>query len=1124
MRQTKLAVLLAFAPLIAAAQVHYPGNDAFHIIDMSGDATVQEVEDANIPLAQDARALEVMGEHVIGLAAQAAAMDRGVLLALYREMDPVAADADGILLFDADYPMDISEAHNVKQNRRQVWLEVDNDSGLHFRGVDERGEERPLTAPGGLKLLGEAWPETGWLWQKVAFGDGILRGKCWEATQDEPEAWDIETRCDSQGGRVGFRIGSGHMRLAYFAVLDENAPLQRPPALFLYPPKSVVADTGLVPLRLYSNFAQAGDREVALSVHHESGRIGGIERTLPFPAGPARTEFKLTSRLEDRGERSLRLHSNPPRGQWVVQAAVDNETDEATVQVIDTAAVTTGMEKAEQAAQSVAALFSEADAMPGELDAALCAVQSHLHFGRELLNEGRVDEATRALNYALSGLNELRGPKGMVRPEIGPLLANLPAAERHPNQGKGEKGVQAIYDPAWRVRFGAPSLEAQTMVMGRGYAVRIPVSILGESPGRDLTFQAELRSPYGHRIPAQASVAPDPPTSAWQANTEHQVEFLLNITADDAVPLTPEPLVLDEYHDLIVRAVDPKSGAPVLFANPPGRQYDLPGTGFGAAQIFVSSAPVEIREFAPADSAIAEPRADAVAVAFLEGAPDALDLLFTAEAANGETLFQEMRALNPNEGAPARCVVNWTPSAAGKTTLRVALIHDDAVLSEARREVCIAPPCPIRIEKRKETVRRDDGTYATRLPVFVSEEAEARVEVYADKRLVGQGAPGVVECEPWFGYYDIVVFGQDWRYIERIAATTVTTQGADLVVNGEPFLVKGVNVHGMDPRSPERTRVMMRLLKERNFNMLRGDYPPPWQMDMALEMNMVYTVLAPFSCASTNEIFERQDGPPLVVAREMSRAMVDRYAECPGVLLWNSCNEIVGELDHFLLSLYPMYARLDPYRRPVHYANLYAQDAVRGQDLVGMNYYFGVGERATDRHAIILRGIRKAHDQGLPVFYNEFNSWYGAVPGTGAEALRDLFQWGNEQGMTGGIFYFRFNSDRHPGIFDGDYNTHKIIDEALHKAFDDARVALASTEGRRAVRIENPRRFTLRQVRLALKDAPEQRLADLAPGEAITVDLPPETGGVEVQGAVHYVTHHGFTGAAPFRLFARQGL
>ena len=135
--------------------------------------------------------------------------------------------------------------------------------------------------------------------------------------------------------------------------------------------------------------------------------------------------------------------------------------------------------------------------------------------------------------------------------------------------------------------------------------------------------------------------------------------------------------------------------------------------------------------------------------------------------------------------------------------------------------------------------------------------------------------------------------------------------------------------------------------------------------------------------------------------------------------------------------------------------------------------------------------------------------------------LRGLFEWGNAQGLTGGIFYFRFNSDRHPGVFGGDYNTHKLIDEALHHAFDDARVSLAYTGGAPGVRVKNHRKFALRQVRVAFDNGTEQPLPDLPPGETLDVPVPAETAGPEVRGAVHYVTHYGFAGKAPFRLLVR---
>lgn len=1120
MRISGILIVLSLFCVYASAQVYYPAEDAFHILDMKGDSEVHEVADPDIPLANCDHALEIKGDHVIGLVANAAPMEEGILAVLYREMDPVSADADGILLFNADYPTDISEAHNVKQIRRQTWLEVDNDSGLHFRGVNENGDEAPLSGTVASKLVSETWPETGWLWQKVAFGDGFIRGKCWEAHLDEPEDWDIEIPFEVKGGRFGFRIGSGHIRLAWYGVQTGDEPLRNAPVLFLYPPKQSITDTGVVPLSLYTNLPSAGEHEVSLSVYHEDERFAGITRTMPFPAGPSRADFSLSSHPSGREEYTVRLRPNPPRGEWIVRAELEKETDATAIHVIDTEMVESSFTAVENTVKEISALFPDPELIPGEIQVVLGAARAHTVYGRELLAEGRVDEATRTLNYGINALNELNGPKGDVRSEISALLASLPAAAPHPEQGKGGEGTRVVYDPAWRVHFGTPTLEAQSLVMGHTYMVKAPVTILGKPSAHNLIFHGELRSPYGHRTPARVSVTPDPPTSAWEGNSEHWIDFSLDIVADDAKPLTPEPLVLDEYHDLILSVTDQESGAPVLLANEAGHQQDAPGTGYCAAKIYVSSTPVELLGFSPEDGLTGAPRQDVVVVKALEGAPETLTIYFSVLAENGETLYEELREVDTKTLSPVECAFNWTPDTGGTIKLLVAALDKNIMATEAQRDVYIAPPFPVQIGKRKETVHRGDTAYVTQLPVSV--EGDATVTVHAGNRLVGEGPPGIIDCEPWFGYYDVVVHGAHWRYIERIVATTVTTRGMDLVVNGEPFLVKGVNVHGMDARSPERTRVMMRILKERNFNLLRGDYPAPWQMDMAYEMNLAYTVLAPFSCTSTNEVFQRQDGPPLVTAREISRAMVDRYAEYPGVLLWNSCNEITNELDSFLISLYPVYAHLDPYRRPVHYANLYAQDAVRGQDLVGMNYYFGVGERAEDKHPIIQRGIDRAREQGLPVFYNEFNSWYGAIPGTGVEALRNLFEWGVEHDMTGGIFYFRFNSDRHPGIFNGDYNTHKVIDDALHEAFDDARVSLGETEGKQVIQIANPRKFTLRQVCIAFENLPEQTLADLPPGATLTVSLPPEITGLEVRGVVQYVTHYGFNGTAPFRLFAHR--
>ena len=75
------------------------------------------------------------------------------------------------------------------------------------------------------------------------------------------------------------------------------------------------------------------------------------------------------------------------------------------------------------------------------------------------------------------------------------------------------------------------------------------------------------------------------------------------------------------------------------------------------------------------------------------------------------------------------------------------------------------------------------------------------VEVHGGGRLQGTGTAAgdavTVAADPWFGYYDVAVDFGGFRYEERQVATVVETDGMDLLVNGEPFIVKGVNIFPM---------------------------------------------------------------------------------------------------------------------------------------------------------------------------------------------------------------------------------------------------------------------------------------------------------------------------------------
>jgi hypothetical protein len=324
---------------------------------------------------------------------------------------------------------------------------------------------------------------------------------------------------------------------------------------------------------------------------------------------------------------------------------------------------------------------------------------------------------------------------------------------------------------------------------------------------------------------------------------------------------------------------------------------------------------------------------------------------------------------------------------------------------------------------------------------------------------------------------------------------------------------------------------MLRIMRKLGFNAWRGDYPPLWQMELAYQLNSVYTVLGPFSCISTEEIFARQDGPPMATARALSHLLVERYKNSAGVLLWNSCNEVLGEKEDFLNTLQPVFKAYDPYNRPVHYSNLFGQDLHQGQDVMGINYYFSAEQSVKDRQPMIQRSIDIARNNNLPVMYNEFNSYAGAIHSTGVEAMYGMYQWGLEQGMCGGFQYMKGNSKSHPGIFDDGYNTHKIYNEAIIDVLADAEVSLKNThveDGKVTIQVRNKRRFTLRQVGIALTASGMELgplvLSDMDPKsiQDVIVQVPERVKGksVTLEGYIEFVTHYGFKSKVPVSLIA----
>ena len=1112
-------------------------------LDYTGDAKIYPTTDHSCPPGYGPSVLHVEGGVIVGMPKGKTFTD-GTILVLYRENEAREFDADGVILVRGQYGADISVEHNVKKKRPQIWLEQDNDNGFQFRVIDHEEREFSVGERPGYGVVTDSWNVSGWIWQKVRVQGSRLQAKYWPAQEAEPDEWAIETEYTEPGERFGLRINSGNIHVAYFAADTQDITRPAPPAYLIFPlPRAT--QTARIPLVLFANAAQAANERFTVTLSGPDGEYGAGTIEAALSQGHNRIDFlAVTDPAEADDAMAITLDKEPPTGLCTVSVTSPSGIFNATrtFEVLSMAESKRRLDAAAAQIDTLAAALSGAPAPTGRT-ASLCVIRdaasAHLARAREHFDAGRIEDAELSFRFVQEALAELSGYKGDWLEAIAPGVAIDPGydplADRRGISDNPKNGFVDAYSNDWLLRFGTPTLQSRSFVMGRSYEVAIPWTLEGVTPDRDYAFRVTLVSPLGNRTPAVATAQPQTPTSQWKPGVVYEHRVQLDVSPERPAPNVKirEPLVLDEPHRILVSVTDPSTGAHLILGNAPGPQPDRVGRTFLLEDVYVSSAPVEIREFAPEPGRVAEARNDRVL--FANPGPETFEghAVFVVESEIRREAWRQAVPISIAAEGDAEVAFEWTPTTAAEMTFTAQLVRGGHMMTEAVRRLTIAPPdgYQFQVKSANHVEQLSDGVFQTAIAVETGAPGAYAYTVRAASELMADGnatTPSfTIRATPWFGYYDVAIDCGDFQYERRLIATVVEASGLALLVNGEPFIVKGTNVHGMDGSSPVRTAAMMRLMRDLGFNTWRGDYPALWQIEMAYELNTAYTVLAPFSCSSTADIFGRQVGPPMTTSREVSRLFVERYRDSAGALLWNSCNEVGAESLDFILSQYPVYQAFDPYRRPVHYANLYGQDYWQGQDAMGTNVYFGAESTAVSRHPILARTLDTARTANVPLIFCEFNAYAGPIQTTGAEAFRDIFAWGVEQGMAGGFHYMKGNSDGHPGIFDAGFNTHKIHNEAIIEALADARVELVSASKDSArLRIVNKRRCVLRQMRLALDVGGRQtetiELPDLQSQATHEVDipLPPRLTGptLQIQGQLTFVTHHGFRCRVPVSL------
>ncbi len=228
----------------------------------------------------------------------------------------------------------------------------------------------------------------------------------------------------------------------------------------------------------------------------------------------------------------------------------------------------------------------------------------------------------------------------------------------------------------------------------------------------------------------------------------------------------------------------------------------------------------------------------------------------------------------------------------------------------------------------------------------------------------------------------------------RFSGMAWELRGKKLFVNGDPYLVRGMNaalgIEWDNDRKVTRREWLrqLRLYQQLGFNTLRLEGCAPQHAQDALEAGMmVMPVYVPGSCDTTMMAFGNLKNPDYEFITDPHKEMAITLSSSPAVLMWNNGNENHHTPgwndrqveDKFLETAQAAIRRFDPLKRPSVYANLDMLNTTwfftKGQEIVGMNTYSSCPQFAEE-----LEQMDKAWSK--PVVFTEWGFTENETKGT----------------------------------------------------------------------------------------------------------------------------------------------
>jgi beta-glucuronidase len=285
-----------------------------------------------------------------------------------------------------------------------------------------------------------------------------------------------------------------------------------------------------------------------------------------------------------------------------------------------------------------------------------------------------------------------------------------------------------------------------------------------------------------------------------------------------------------------------------------------------------------------------------------------------------------------------------------------------------------------------------------------------------------------------------------WR--TKVGIRSIVVKGNQLLLNGKPLVLKGVNRHPLYPgtghsEKEESLRRDLDLIKGLGANAIRCHHPnSPRTYELCDEMGILFLSEIPFYQWGRPEV-EADSPDALEAAKSQLEEMIGYLRNHPSVFMWSVSNETMTrprrETDEYVkltemtvagnLELVDLAHRIDPTRPVVEVSNCWPGDAVfERTDLCAVNMYIGTKTPHVDTLHMMteimhkrLETLREEHPD-KPILIAEFGSWAvrglktDYFPGEAYQAALIKNYWDgfkDEPGVVGGFIWCFQDYDVH---------------------------------------------------------------------------------------------------------------